>query len=121
MRRRYFRIVANRPAKLMDFESQFDLGNTLLNPTPERVEMWRGISIFATLQQAMNLIRRFPAKGSFIAVLELDDDLVRIERTGATRGHFTVWAEREVLLASVVDVSSVEFHEMDISTKGGSE
>lgn len=59
-----------------------------------------GISVFATLRQALAMVRRYPGLGSFVAEIQLPQDAV-IERTLRRRGHYTVWGDPDQLLRGI--------------------
>lgn len=78
-------------------------------PETDNAEMLRlstGISLYNTLQQTRNQIRRMPPeRRGFIAELRIPPDApVTIERTGAQRGHHTLWGSPDDILGYVVKV-----------------
>jgi hypothetical protein len=119
MLRTFFRIVSANPPGVNDFCSNQELGLPLLDPDPVKQEMWRGVSVFATLSQARNKARNYPGLGRYIAILEIDDaGPIRVARTGLGRGHHTVWADTESLLRCVVAVVHVSFESASPADEG---
>jgi hypothetical protein len=49
----------------------------------------------------------YPHLGSFIAVVEIDDDQIPVEQTGRDLEHFTIWAEPDAQLRAVTAVVAV--------------
>lgn len=102
-----YRIVDSNPPTLADMTSNAARGETLRDPTPERLRLWAGLSAFATEAQARRNARRYTRLGRFIATLGIPADApVRIERTGRP-GHHTVWGDPRYLLSCVAQVSKV--------------
>ncbi len=102
----FFRIVWTNPPMLEDF-----LSNAAKNiPVPRRdseVErLWSGISVYRSSAQATRKGRGFPWLGNaYIAEVRLPvDGTIHVERTTASRGHFTRWGSANTMLASVVRV-----------------
>jgi hypothetical protein len=102
MIRTFFRIVQTNPLSERDFSSHERLGMPVIDPALR--DLQRGISVYSTLTQASSTMRRFPSTGRWIAVLELDDEKMRFERTPRGPGHHTVWSEPAALLECVVEV-----------------
>lgn len=73
---------------------------------PETLRLSTGISLFNTLQQARNQMFRLPqARRGFIAELHIPPDSpVVFERTGAQRGHHTLWGSPDDILSYVARV-----------------
>lgn len=65
-----------------------------------------GVSMYTTASRAIAVARRF-ALGRAVATLDLRREGVVWSRTG-TRGHITVWAPPELLLACVVQCDDHE-------------
>lgn len=102
----YFRIVWTNPPSLNDF-----LSNAAKNiPVPRRdseVErLWSGISVYRTAAQATRKGRGLPWLGNaYIAEVRIPlDGTIHVERTTASRGHFTIWGMPDTMLANVVRV-----------------
>jgi hypothetical protein len=94
-----------------DFLSYLDLGIVSEDDSPEARRLKAGISVNATLRQARNRARGVTSlrNHEFIAELRIPDGAsVTFERTGATRGHYTLWGAPEDLLACVVSVVRVD-------------
>ena len=69
---------------------------------PALAELWDGISVQSTLNQARRKRRISPMLGQYVAVLRVPTDgSVRFQRTRG-EGHFTLWGEPADLLAMVV-------------------
>ncbi len=99
-----FRIVRTNPPKRTDFLSNEALGRPLADPSFE--ELWRGISVFESEEQARGLARDVPRLGAFIAQLRIPAG-ARVERTLTRLGHLTIWASPDALLQGVVQVVPV--------------
>lgn len=103
----FYRIVRAAAPDQSDFASHQSLGKIVLNPTPEKLRHAQGVSVFRTEDLARRKALRFPGLGRYIAELRVSrDGPIRWERTGG-RGHFTLWAEPDRLLAAVVAVAEV--------------
>ena len=63
--------------------------------------------MYETVAQARRLGRQRPWLGRFIVQVEIDDTRVACERTGFTPGHYTLWANADVLLHSVLSIELV--------------
>ena len=73
--------------------------------------MASGISVNATLAQARNRARVVASLKPFRFVVELSipvDGSIPFKRTGRQRGHYTLWAEPQVLADCVVSVVPVD-------------
>lgn len=71
-------------------------------------DIWAGVSIQNTIAQARNRAKVVRGK-THVAVLEIPDDaLVRFERTGDTRGHYTLRGEPHELLRYVGNVIQLD-------------
>lgn len=90
---------------LVDFTSNQALGRPLRRDTAESRRLWSGLSVFDTEVGARAMATRFPSLGSFIAVLRIRPGAtLRLERTTATQGHYTLWGDPADLLACIIDV-----------------
>ena len=107
--RTFFRIVRVNPPTDRDFWSHQRLGKTLRDPTPQSRDQWAGVSVYADMEDAINLSRQFPRLGQWVAEVHLQPAAdIRIEKTGSKRdSHHTVWAASEQLLRSVVAVRGI--------------
>jgi hypothetical protein len=109
-----YRIVKTDPPTVTDCTPQAQLGRRLVDPTPEKLHLWSGLSVFATEAQARRQARSYPMLGGFIAEIVfppptsegLPFDLI-CERTLRTPGHYTLWAVPALLLACVTRVVPV--------------
>jgi hypothetical protein len=118
MIRTFFRIIDSKRPSPSHFRSHEALGIPLFDPDPEKTDMWRGISVFATLSQARNKARSFPHMGEHIAILEIDDaGPLMVARTGQGRGHHTVWGDSEEIFRCVVAVVHISFEAGDPSNE----
>jgi hypothetical protein len=92
-----YRIVKRCPPTLQDFLSYEALGSRY-----NRRDFLRGtgISTYLSVKRAEEIAGRF-RHGDAIATLDVDCDGVTWAETGA-RGHVTVWATPDLLLARVV-------------------
>lgn len=96
------------PPSERDFWSHQRLGRVLRDPTPQSLDQWAGVSVYAEFEDAVNQCRQFPRLGQWIATVDLTMSDARVERTGSRLdSHHTIWSPPEVLLASVVAVRGV--------------
>lgn len=104
MARTFFRIVRTNPPTREDFKSHEELGRPLANPTPERLELWRSVSVFATEAQARSNAQEWPMIGKYIVELRIaDNGPIRWKRTGRKPGHYSLsGGEPDVLIACIV-------------------
>src|SRR5690349_8960129 len=98
--RKFYRLVKTANPTLADFRSQIELGrNPPADATDETREAFAGVSFFGT----MAAIRRLATRPGYVATVELErSESVRWKKTFG-RGHYTIWADKEVLLAAVVE------------------
>ena len=104
--RRYFRIVQFDPPTLFDFLSNEAQGRRPRYPLDADAQrLWEGVSVYESWSRARRKAGVSPWLGSFIAELHIPDHApVHAERTTTSRGHWTLWADAEVLMACVVSV-----------------
>src|SRR5699024_3392894 len=105
-----YRIVQHNPPTREDMFSYQALGIAPVTDDSEVLRLAAGISLFSTLQQARNQIRRLPpARRGFIAELHVPDNaLVTVERTGRQRGHHTLWGNPDDILRYVARVIALD-------------
>ncbi len=104
MERIFYRVVRTDPPTRNDFLSQRDLGVPLRDPNDR--ELWEGVSVQATEQQARKRAR-LPGFGRFIAEIAVPDGGAIVwRRTGRQPGHHTLWANPDELLTRVTRVTS---------------
>ncbi len=98
-----YRIVERCPPEKDDFRSYEALGKQY-----DRRDFFRGVgvSMHTTRERSLAVAGRFE-KGSGIAELDLHDVPLAWTESGG-RGHVTVWAPPEVLLAHVIQCRSHE-------------
>lgn len=96
-----FRVVRACPPGLRDFVSYEALGMRY-----DRRDFFKGtgVSMFTSRARALAVGRRY-AQGSAIASIDLSQEGIVWSPTGR-RGHLTVWAAPDVLLARVVQCES---------------
>jgi hypothetical protein len=103
----YWRIVQRNPPTQEDFQSFAELKIGPSRPDPYQAHLMQGISVYDELHFARDRAERArPAGrlGRYLARLELDAGAgVVIEKSGSP-GHFTIFADKAVLLAAVVEV-----------------
>ena len=100
MERVFYRVVATDPPTQRDFLSHKALGIPLRSPNDQ--DLWEGISVQATEQQARKRAR-LPGFGRYIAGLVVrEGGSISWRRTGRQPGHHTLWGDPEELLACVV-------------------
>jgi|GEM_PF-1521566 hypothetical protein len=110
----FYRVVKADPPTIIDVTPQAQLGRRLADPTPEKLRLCSGLSVFATEAQAHRQARSLPMLGEFVTELhipavtpeEQPQNLV-YERTLRTPGHHTLWAAPALLLACVTRVAPV--------------
>jgi hypothetical protein len=102
MIRAFFRIVATDPPTERDFYSYERLGISVTRPTAKSLRLMKGISVYSSLERAVRQPRQYPHLGSFIAIMEVEDELVLIEQTGKDPEHHTIWFDPVALLSTVV-------------------
>jgi hypothetical protein len=103
--RRFFRIVQTNPPTAWDFTSGAGRGFAPPNDDPDTLRLWEGVSVYDQRRYARYRANERPRLGRFIAELRVPMDApIRIERTGRSHGHYTVWGDAESLLGYVVDV-----------------
>ena len=106
---RLYRIIVNERPVRADFESNEALGQQPRRPlSGEAAVLWAGLSVFDSLATARAQRGRSTWIGDFIAELLLPEAVqIRARRTTKTEGHWTIWAEPDLLLASVVAIIDV--------------
>jgi hypothetical protein len=109
MARTFYRIVSANPPVRADFTSNEAKGRPLTSPTPERRELWRGLSAYSSLERARAIAAKYPVHGRFVAKLVLEDDsaITVMKTLGAE--HYTLWGEPEWFLKAVVSITSIEW------------
>lgn len=94
---RLYYLVRRDPPQSDEFRSKVARGRFVAGDAVG-ARLATGISMNATVEQVRRTARRFPTVWRYIAALDLPTDgRVRIERTTAVAGHFTVWATPEEL------------------------
>ena len=102
MARSFFRIVQSMPPTRDDFVSQKAKGLPMARPDPEVALLWDGVSVYATEAQARSQARTKPWLGTHISELVVaDGDPITFRRTGAGRGHHTLWGDPSDLWSRV--------------------
>lgn len=101
--RLFFRLVETNPPTRRDFLSYSELGIGLVRQDEESVRLSTGISVFRTDAQARRIAKRRSFRGTFfIAVLGLPIGAdYRLERTKPSPGHFTLWADPDIIASWV--------------------
>ena len=106
--RTFYRIVQTMPPVHIDFTSNQAKGVPLRRDTAQARRLWTGISVFDTEEGAREMARRFPTLGMYIAALAIPGNApIRVERTTAAPGHFTLWGEPDDIIGLVIDVVPV--------------
>jgi hypothetical protein len=107
--RLYRAVKTDRPTR-DDFLSNQARGRQPINLDPEVLRTHDGISMFTPLEIARKRALRYRRIGPFLAELVIPDNSssIRVERTFASEGHYTVWGNPDELLALVVSVIPVE-------------
>lgn len=106
MPRTLYRIVNTDPPGRDDFRWYADLGQRPFRNDAFLMRVATGLSMFDTLDaaRAKGMGKLWKSHG-YVAELSLpDDDTVTIEKTAKDRNHFTVWADEELIRASVIRV-----------------
>lgn len=101
-----YRIVQHDPPTRADMLSYRELGIAPVTDDPTMLRLSAGISVYNTLQQTRNQLRRMPPeRRGFIAELRIPLEApVAIERTGSQRGHPTLWGSPDDILGLVARV-----------------
>lgn len=102
-----YRIVKTNPPTLNDFLSHRAraLRAPPLRADARTLDVWEGVSVFATVEQARLNARSFPRLGTFIGVLDVPEGgPIRAERTGRAEGHWALWGEPTDLFACVLEI-----------------
>ncbi len=100
-----YRVVRSSPPTARDFASPAALGRRFRDS--RQSDLARGVSVFRTQAQALRHARRYDL-GTFIAELRLPAGTAVRRTLRRSVGHHTVFAEAEVLLASVVRIALVD-------------
>jgi hypothetical protein len=100
--RTLYHVVKSRSPSVNDFKSQRELGRPpQIDPTPPEYD---GVSFTEHMEQSLDLARRFPRMGDYIAeVIIPDGPPLRCEPTFGP-GHWTVYGPREEMVACVANV-----------------
>ena len=108
--RSFYRIIADSVPGIDDFRSHAELGLPPLRElTPGQRHRWGGVSMFDSIENAKAHHARSRRLGTHVAEVRLTDrGRYDAERTGRAAGHWTVWAQAEFLLASVVAIIPVD-------------
>src|SRR5438309_6463393 len=106
----FYRILRSSEPTLDDFKSNEALGVRPRRPLSGlALECWSGISVWETLQQASSAARRMVSDRRYVAQLAVSRrPEVRSRRTFRAEGHYTLWAEPEILLECVVSVVPID-------------
>lgn len=110
---RFFRIVRSDPPTVVDFMSNASRGKPRQEAKGETEAQWRGISVFDTEHQARLNALAFQRRGQlllgdYIAEIQLPAEApFQVEKTRSV-GHYTLWANAELLHRHVVRVVPVE-------------
>ena len=101
----FYRIVKTDPPTIADCTPQAQLGRRLVDASPEKRHLSRGLSVFATEAQAHRQSRAYPVLGGFIAELHIPAGVdAMYSRTLSTPGHHTLWAAPALLLSCAIRV-----------------
>jgi hypothetical protein len=107
MIRTFYRIVTNDPPEESDFYSYERLGISVARPSAEPIRRQQDISVYSTIERAVRRARQYPHLGSFIAIMEIDDERILVDQTGRNPAHYTILANPIALLRAVVDTIRV--------------
>ena len=102
-----YRIVLTIPPTLADFMSFAARGLRPRRPDPEVERLWDGLSMYDTEERARQKARQLPYLGTYLARVAIPTAAIRIERTLASPGHYTVWGKPSDLLGWVTEVVPV--------------
>lgn len=97
--RTLYRLVETNPPTLKDFMSYHVLGIGIVDPDEESIRLSKGISVIRTEAQARRTGRRRRFRGAFFIaeIVVPANAIARIERTTGTPGHYTLWAEPDMI------------------------
>lgn len=102
-----YRIVRTNPPTGDDMRSHAALGRKPRGNDPEDLRLWRGISLFDSIERARAQARRRPWYGdAFIATLVIPRSVFQLEAT-RSRGHYTLWGHPHAILDYVQHVERV--------------
>lgn len=102
-----YRIVWTNPPTVDDMKSNAALGRQPRAVTQEVWRLWRGISLFDSIERARRQASRHPWRGdAYIAELRIPVGAFRIEAT-RSRGHYTLWGLPHAILSYVTRVERV--------------
>jgi len=97
----FFRIVGSYPPTESDFYSYEQLGISVARTNARTLRLQQGVSFYATLERAVRQAQQYPHLGSYIAIMEIDNERVTVEQSGRDPAHYTIWAEPLALLDTV--------------------
>jgi len=93
MPRYWYRIILGAEPVLEDFMSHADLGREFRPPrTARRERMYRGVSVYDTLDAAFIRLQSLKPDHQGIAALAITEGAFPIEQTTVDPRHHTVWA-----------------------------
>jgi len=102
-----YRIVWTDPPTANDMTSNTALGRQPRGNDPEVLRLWRGISLFNSVERARRQAQRRPWHGkAFIATLVIPLTAFQLEQTRSD-GHYTLWGDPHDILEYVRHVERV--------------
>lgn len=105
--RTFYRIVRGNPPTKDDFLPYAAMGGPP-PADPQVRRLWKGVSVYDTIDRARNLARKRPTLGTYVAMVDVPwSQAIQAERTGHRRGHHTLWGDPAALLACVVRIVPV--------------
>lgn len=108
-----FRVVkcgdpADTAALTECFKSNYALGRPARGPERANEVIWRGVSMYESVDGASAVSRSYPVLGSFVAEVRLLPDSGITYCFWGSAGHMSVWADPAVLVANIADIVKVE-------------
>ncbi len=96
----FYRILQHEQPVVVDFVSQFVLGQMLNEPTSEDIRLAAGISAYNTQAQAMNKADVLQMTSAYVVQIDIPEAAeIKYERTTRSTGHHTLWGDPGDILA----------------------
>lgn len=101
-----YRIVEHNPPENSDYLTYEEKGMIVEVDDPNVMHMSQGLSVIGSLASARKRARGLPWRGTgFIAAYNLpDDETFKLEQTGKSSSHYTLWCDRERLRECLIVV-----------------
>lgn len=108
--RRFYRLVRVKDVRRDDLASNTELERVPRRPlSREQQDLWDGLSVFESIELAVAHYRRSRQLGRYALEISLrPTDALRMRRTTDTPGHWTIWADTDVLVSRVTAIIAVD-------------